>query len=51
VNLGQDILEIKLSNSIVPHQCNYTCGLKKIEIKLKKEADNYSWANLEAVAG
>ena len=48
---GVEILKIKLSNKCIASQSSHTCGLKKIEIKLKKATDNISWGNLEAVHG
>jgi hypothetical protein len=40
-----------LSSNVIAHLCNYNCGLKKLEIKLKKEIENLSWTSLEAVEG
>ncbi|MFN9942671.1 MAG: hypothetical protein ACK56I_24710 [bacterium] len=48
---GVEILKIKLSNNCIASQSSHTCGLKKIEIKLKKATDNINWGNLEAVNG
>jgi suppressor of G2 allele of SKP1 len=48
---GHEILSIKLSNKVVSSQCSYTCGMKKMEFKLKKVTDNSSWSHLEAVEG
>lgn len=50
-NCGHSILDLKLSNPITSAQSNYTCGMKKIEFKLKKEAENFNWASLEAIEG
>jgi len=47
-NLGVQFANLKLSNQIVNHMCTYTCGLKKIEIKLKKSIENFNWITLEA---
>ena len=33
------------------HMCTYTCGLKKIEIKLKKAIENFNWITLESPTG
>src|SRR5450830_1103844 len=61
VEFGQDRLQISdkqqnlatllYSNKVVAHLCNYTCTLKKIEVRLKKEADNINWVNLERGSG
>lgn len=61
VEFGQDRLQISeseqqlatllYSNRVVGHLCSYTCTLKKIEVRLKKEADNINWVNLERAAG
>src|SRR5450830_1913598 len=61
VEFGQDRLQISdqqqnlatllYSNRVVAHLCNYTCTLKKIEVRLKKEADNINWVNLERGSG
>jgi hypothetical protein len=48
---GHEILSLKLSNKVVSSQCSYTCGMKKMEFKLKKVTDNTSWSHLEAVEG
>jgi suppressor of G2 allele of SKP1 len=50
-NLGVRLAKLKLANQIVPHLCNYTCGLKKIEIKLKKAIENFNWVVLESATG
>ena len=48
---GTEIISIKLSNKVISSQCSYTCGMKKMEFKLKKEHDNTSWSHLEAIEG
>jgi hypothetical protein len=48
--LGEEVLDLKLSNYIVSAQSTFTCGMKKIEIKLKKEADNFNWTSLVNVS-
>lgn len=50
-NLGVQFVNMKLSNQIVNHLCNFTCGLKKIEIKLKKAIENFNWVSLESPTG
>ncbi len=50
-NSGIDVARIKLASPVVTQLCTHNCGLKKIEVKLKKQADNYSWPSLEAVEG
>jgi len=47
----QLLVTILPSNRVISHLCSYTCTLKKIEVKLKKEAENINWTNLERAAG
>jgi len=48
-NMGQEILDLKLSNLIVQAQSTHSCTKKKIELKLKKDTDNYNWTSLVRV--
>lgn len=50
-NAGVDIAKIALSNPVLAHLCTHNVGLRKIELKLKKVAENYNWPSLEAVEG
>lgn len=43
---GRDILDLKLSNFIISAQSTHTVNTKKIELKLKKDADNFNWTSL-----
>lgn len=36
---------------MVSHLCDYTCGTKKLEIRLKKEQEGVNWVSLERPAG
>jgi len=47
----QHLVTLLPSNRVIGHLCSYTCTLKKIEVRLKKEADNINWVNLERAAG
>jgi len=48
---GQHLITLLPSNRVISHLCSYTCTLKKIEVRLKKEAENINWVNLERAAG
>ena len=49
--LEQTVASVLLANRVVSHQCDYNCGLKKLEIRLKKEAEGVNWVNLDRAEG
>lgn len=46
-NAKKTIIDLRLSNYITTAQSTHSCGLKKIELKLKKEADGHQWMSLK----